>query len=96
MVDTSVLLSDALLSFPDQRESSAGLSYSLRCFQVVLLWGVNTTFVSATPVWFHALFVEWQGVAICLSNTAVDYSNSLGLGFDIAIEVDVHHGNCDV
>ena len=61
-----------------------------------MLWGIDTTFESATPVSSHALFAERQGVAICLFNTAVDYSILLGLEFDIAIEVDVHHGNCDV
>ena len=55
-----------------------------------MLSGMDTKFASATPVWSQALFVERQGVAICLSNTAIDYSISLGLVFHIAINVDVH------
>jgi len=61
-----------------------------------MLWGVDTTFASATPVSSHAPFVERQEEAVHLPDIVVDYSISLGLGFDTAIEVDVHHGNCDV
>jgi len=61
-----------------------------------MLSGMDTTFGSATPVSSHALFVERPGVAVRLLDIVVDYSISLGLGFDIAIEVDVHHGSCDV
>jgi MFS family permease len=59
---------------------------------VIMPFGMDMSFPSATIIVSDSMKKEHQGVAASLVNTIVNYSISLGLGFAGTIEVNVNHG----
>ncbi|RDW66493.1 hypothetical protein BP6252_10128 [Coleophoma cylindrospora] len=63
---------------------------------VIMPWGMDMSFPSATIVLSNAMPREHQGVAASLINTVVNYSISIGLGIAGLAEVSVNDGGKDL
>ena len=60
---------------------------------IVIPWGMDMSFPSATIVLSNAVKKEHQGIAASLVATVVNYSISMGLGFAGTVEANIEHGN---
>lgn len=63
---------------------------------VIMPWGMDMSFPSATIVLSNSMPREHQGVAASLINTVVNYSISIGLGIAGLAEISVNDGGRDL
>lgn len=63
---------------------------------ILMPWGMDMSFPSATIILSNAVSREHQGSAASLVNTVVNYSVSIGLGFAGTVETRLNHGGLDV
>lgn len=59
---------------------------------IVMPWGMDMSFPSATIMLSDVMPIEHQGLAASLVNTAVNYCVSIGLGFAGTVEAHVNDG----
>ena len=63
---------------------------------LVMPWGMDMSFPSATIIMSNSVKREHQGVAASLVNTVVNYSISIGLGIAGTVETRQNNGGLDV
>lgn len=63
---------------------------------VVMPWGMDMSFPSATIIMSNSVKREHQGIAASLVNTVVNYSISIGLGIAGTVETHENGGGLDV